>query len=56
MPEFYTLIARKIFFPNVRGGIVPLLPPSPTAMASLTAAEAMRFIFFGAFEVPQQQR
>ena len=31
MPEFYIIIARKIFFPNFRGGgyvgHVPLLPP-----------------------------
>ena len=26
MPEFYIIIARKIFFPNFRGGDVPPLP------------------------------
>ena len=37
MPEFYTKIARKIFFPNVGGTCPPLVPaPSPTPMQELS--------------------
>jgi len=34
MPEFYIIMARKKFFPEILGGHVPLLPPlpSPTPM------------------------
>jgi len=31
IPEFYIIIARKIFFPNFRGHVPPV-PPSPTPM------------------------
>ena len=35
MPEFYVIIARKNFFPNLWGHVThvpPLAPPSPTPM------------------------
>jgi len=35
MPEFYIIIARKIFFPNFRGHVPTLRPPSPTLLQQL---------------------
>ena len=33
MPEFYIIIARKIFFPNFRGHVSPLSPsPMPVVV------------------------
>jgi len=41
MPEFYIIIARKIFFPIFFGGDVPPYPPSPTPMQLLDAVFVM---------------
>jgi len=43
MPEFYIIIARKIFFFQILGKHVPPYPPSPTPMA-LVIISACRLI------------
>jgi len=46
MPEFYMIIARKIFFPNFWGH-VPSLPPSPTFLDPETLFLFLLCLFFG---------
>jgi len=46
MPEFYVIIARKIFFPNLGRGHVPPLPPSPTPMRHVESQSGwMHYIY-----------
>jgi len=41
MPEFYIIFARKIFFPNFGGTRAPL-PPSPAPMGRGRGATALK--------------
>jgi len=44
MPEFYIIIAGKIFSPNFRGHVPTPLPPSPTLMAPRYLSDDIRRI------------